>query len=240
MGAMRTLREGGKEGGAPPGSPRPDQLRDFHPGGDPECSRKREGPGTHGRGAAALVPEGEELIQEHPETPHVGLAREDVVREGLRRVPGGRALGGWDRPKEGALGAASGKEGDQGTLEQGEPLGDRAWERREPGALQRGWVSGDRAWEHEEHQDPWGVLGGIGPGSTGSTEIMGVMDWVKMGMGWGAEVLSPTPPRPPNPGVHMEQGRRRAEQVPQDPGLVWRGAGVCSGRSEWKRVGGAR
>lgn len=68
------------------------------------------------------------------------------------------------------------RSGHQGTLEQGEPLGDRAW-------------------EHEEHQDPWGVLGGMGLGSTGSTEILGVMDWVRMGMGmgWGAEVSFPHP-----------------------------------------------
>lgn len=48
---------------------------------------------THGGGAAALVAVSEELVQDDPEAPDIRLARENIVREGLRGVPGGCGQG---------------------------------------------------------------------------------------------------------------------------------------------------
>lgn len=64
---------------------------------------------THSGGAAALVAVGEQLVQDHPKAPDIRLAREDVVREGLRGVPGGdRAALGCERGAEDRRGAALG------------------------------------------------------------------------------------------------------------------------------------
>lgn len=46
-----------------------------------------------GGGAAALVAVSEELVQDDPEAPDIRLARENIVREGLRGVPGGCGQG---------------------------------------------------------------------------------------------------------------------------------------------------
>jgi len=49
--------------------------------------------GSHLGGALAFVAVGEELVEEDPEAPDVGCPGEDVVCQGLRRVPaGGRVL----------------------------------------------------------------------------------------------------------------------------------------------------